>query len=242
MELNGDERAADAIDRAAALAAQRAGTEHSDLIARFTQCYLHDTDVADLEDRAVDDLYGAVLSHWKLGYERRAGAAKWLLRQSRHGHVGMAIASHGGHDRHGRRAFLVDSVRLVLNRHELGIHLMIHPMIQVARDERGRVRAVAEDDGQIEAWTLVEIDRCDAVTCQAIESELASVLADVDQAVSDWSEMARRPWRWPTSSSTATAATRGSRLEIPVAAAFLRWLVDGRFVLLGSASYTVDEG
>ena len=70
----------------------------------------------------------------------------------------MAIASHGGHDRHGRRAFLVDSVRLVLNRHELGIHLMIHPMIQVARDERGRVRAVAEDDGQIEAWTLVEID------------------------------------------------------------------------------------
>ena len=76
MELNGDERAADAIDRAAALAAQRAGTEHSDLIARFTQCYLHDTDVADLEDRAVDDLYGAVLSHWKLGYERRAGAAK----------------------------------------------------------------------------------------------------------------------------------------------------------------------
>ena len=149
MELNGDERAADAIDRVAALAAQRAGTEHSDLIARFTQCYLHDTDVADLEDRAVDDLYGAVLRHWKLGFERRAGAAKVALVNPdmdttgwRSPHTVVMIVTDDA-------PFLVDSVRLVLNRHELGIHLMIHPMIQVARDEHGRVRAVSDDGGQI---------------------------------------------------------------------------------------------
>ena len=149
MELNGDERAAGAIDRVAALAAQRAGTEHSDLIAHFTRCYLHDTDVADLEDRAVDDLYGAVLSHWKLGFERRAGAAKVALVNPdmdtsgwRSPHTVVMIVTDDA-------PFLVDSVRLVLNRHELGIHLMIHPMIQVDRDEHGRVRAVS-DDGK---WT-----------------------------------------------------------------------------------------
>ena len=114
-------------------------------------------------------------------------------RQSRYGHVGMAIAAHRGDDRHGRRA-VPRGLRPTRAQPARARHPPHDPPDDPGRlaTSSGRVRAVSDDGGQIEAWTLVEIDRCDAVTCQAIESELASVLADVDQAVSDWAEMARR--------------------------------------------------
>ncbi|MGD9700807.1 MAG: NAD-glutamate dehydrogenase [Acidimicrobiia bacterium] len=240
MQLNGDERAVGAIDRIAALAAQRSTPEHAELIARFARCYLHDTDVADLENRAIDDLYGAVLSHWNLGFERKAGAAKVALVNPdmdtagwRSPHTVVMIVTDDA-------PFLVDSVRLVLNRHDLGIHLMIHPMIRVERGDDGKVLALPDEGGEIEAWTLVEIDRCDALTCHAIESELASVLADVDQAVSDWAEMAERVLVLASDVEQRESTDPRIAGEIPVTAGFLRWLIDGRFVLLGMASYRVD--
>jgi glutamate dehydrogenase len=240
MELNGDERAASTIDHIAALASQRAPAGQGDLLARFARRYLHDTDVADLEGRAVDDLYGAMLTHWNLGVVRTTGAAEVAL-------INPDIDTTGWRSPHtvvlivtDDAPFLVDSVRLVLNRHDLGIHLMIHPMLWVERDEHGRVCALPDEGGAVEAWTLVEIDQCDAVMCEAIQSELASVLEDVDQAVSDWAQMTERVLALATELDARTSDDPRIAAELPATSAFLRWLTDGRFVLLGMASYTVD--
>ena len=56
--------------------------------------------------------------------------------------------------------FLVDSVRMVLDRYQLGIHLLIHPMLNVDRNDRHELVDVDAADGRVEAWTLIELDRC----------------------------------------------------------------------------------
>ena len=56
--------------------------------------------------------------------------------------------------------FLVDTVRMVLDRHGLGIHLLVHPMLGVERDAQHRITAFGRGLGTVEAWTLLEIDRC----------------------------------------------------------------------------------
>ena len=240
MQPNVDERAADVIDRVAALAEQRFAGEQGRLVARFAHQYLRDTEVVDLESRPIEDLYGAMLSHWNLGVERRPREAKVAL-------VNPDIETAGWRSPHtvvlivtDDAPFLVDSIRLVLRRHELGIHLMVHPMIRVERDVRGVVSALPDHGGQIEAWTLVEVDRCDPVTSTAIQAELTSVLNDVHQAVADWAAMRDRTYELATDLGGRVRHDPSIAREVPATAAFLRWLVDGQFVLLGMASYEVD--
>jgi glutamate dehydrogenase len=58
--------------------------------------------------------------------------------------------------------FLVDTVRMVLDRHGLGIQLLVPPMLPVVRDEQHRLVGFDDDlpPDRLEAWTLVELDRC----------------------------------------------------------------------------------
>ena len=71
--------------------------------------------------------------------------------------------------------FLVDTLRMVLDRRGLGIHLLVHPMLAVERDDKDALLDVRFDDGTgapaldaapgahslVEAWTQIELDRVD---------------------------------------------------------------------------------
>ena len=58
--------------------------------------------------------------------------------------------------------FLVDSLAVVLGDSRLPIQLMIHPVIRIARDRRGRLLSMAEHDsalGTTESWQHVAVPR-----------------------------------------------------------------------------------
>ena len=71
----------------------------------------------------------------------------------------------------------------------------------------------------VEAWTLVELDRCTPEVEQQLEADVATAIGEVVRVVGDFDEMRSR----------IGSVANGDPL--------LAWLGDQHFVLLGAASY-----
>src|SRR5207248_8156946 len=91
--------------------------------------------------------------------------------------------------------FLVDSVAMEINRHGLTMHLVIHPIVAVARAPDGTLIGLASDDPKtrrLESFIHVEVDRTtDIGALEALSADVARVLDDVRAAVGDWQVIQR---------------------------------------------------
>ncbi|MDB5692585.1 MAG: glutamate dehydrogenase, partial [Alphaproteobacteria bacterium] len=120
--------------------------------------------------------------------------------------------------------FLVDSVANALAARGLIVHRLLHPVVCVARDAQGELRAIeplCEDAERRESMMYVEVDRAGGRDRREIVAELHRVLADVRAAVRDWRAMQEKM----RADADAT--------EDPEGAALLRWFADGSMTLLG---------
>src|SRR5690606_26003966 len=140
--------------------------------------------------------------------------------------------------------FLVDSSTMTLGVLGHGIHLTIHPRFSVSRDGRGTLRSIAParpgDTGLIESYIRIEISRqTDPAVLKRIETELSTTLADVRAAVEDWQPMLAQL----RDARRELAESRGSTEEMRrEACAFLDWLADDHFTLLGYREYRLRRG
>ena len=213
------------------------------LIGDFLQHYYAAVASEDLSQADINNLYGAALSHWAWGDERAAGATAihaynpdpeqngW---ESTHSVVQIVTDD---------RPFLVDSLSMAINAHGLMIHRIIHPVLEVERDERHRITAVGDqsaDSGQPEAWIHLEVDRqSNATQLKALKAAIADALNDVEAAVADWQPMCEQ----------AQAALEGLRAHPPnidsaerdEVEAFIEWLLDDHFTFLGYRFYTLNR-
>ena len=84
--------------------------------------------------------------------------------------------------------FLVDSLTMALDRHDLGVHLVVHPILRVRRTPDGDAarHASADDDSRrpardvvlLESWTHFEVDReTSAEILDAVRADIERVLA-----------------------------------------------------------------
>src|SRR5262249_5519078 len=147
------------------------------------------------------------------------------------------LEDHGWHSHHtvieavnDDMPFLVDSVTSALNRRDLTVHLVIHPVLQVERDPGGRL--LAPGTRPPESYMQVRIsEQSDPGLLDAIRKDLEKVLADVRAAVGDWramrakiteivGELDRTPPPLPAE-------------EVAEGRAFLQWLDDDHYTYLG---------
>ena len=198
----------------------------------------------DLLDHAAQDLYGAAISHWHLALRRAPG--EHLVRV-----YNPRMEAHGWHSTHTivevvhpDIPFLVDSVRMLLNRHGLTVHLIIHPVMHLKRDDHGQLLTIHPEDATdpesaAESLMHFEVDRQGAETLQAVEDELHEVLEDVETAVADWKPMQRqleevietlRRQRPPVDSE-----------DFDEDLAFLEWIAQDHFTFLGYREYRLEE-
>ncbi len=133
--------------------------------------------------------------------------------------------------------FLVDSVMMALAERGVGVHVMGHPVVRIARDRSGKLTAVGE--GEVESMMHLEIDRQSAADSAAIEAAIRTVLADVRSIVEDWPAMRQKMLE-----VTVDVAKR----RMPVSDAgrkeaqeFLRWAADDHFTFLGYREYRVRK-
>ncbi|HKJ76553.1 MAG TPA: NAD-glutamate dehydrogenase, partial [Gammaproteobacteria bacterium] len=198
----------------------------------------------DLLDHDHLNLYGAAISHWHLCMRR--GPGERLVRA-----YNPHMEAHGWHTTHTivevvreDIPFLVDSVRMLLNRHGLTVHLIIHPVMRLKRDGQGRLLEVlpedaADPDAIPESVMHFEVDRQSAETLQDLEAELHEVLEDVEMAVADWQPMQEQL-------QEVIGKLRRDRPPVDTEdfdedLAFLEWVTRDHFTFLGYREYRLEE-
>jgi glutamate dehydrogenase len=212
-----------------------------ELAARFAQQYYLRSTVEDLQASTLDNLYGAVLSLWKLAIQRLSGEP-------------LICIYNPGFDEHGWQSshtvveiitddmpFLVDSLSMALGQAGLAIHLVVHPMVTVVRGEGGHLRNVLSHndvvDGAIcEAVLHFEIDRQNEPgQLSALHDQLEHVLADVRTVVDDWRAMRTHLHEVVQAIETTTIPVADE--EKAESIAFLNWLDTNHFTFIGFRAY-----
>ncbi|GAB4188740.1 MAG: NAD-glutamate dehydrogenase [Wenzhouxiangellaceae bacterium] len=139
--------------------------------------------------------------------------------------------------------FLVDTATMTLSEMGISIHLIVHPVLWVQRDEQGelqRLLAKGDSDGQPESVIHIQIDR-QAVPAvfSRIEKRLREALADVRAAVVDWRAM--RESINKVADDLPQMAPGYDVDNLREKQDFLRWLADDHFTFLGYRKYEVIE-
>jgi len=232
------EAAADILDRLEALVQERFGPEEAGLAARFVCLYYARVRREVLEARDLLDLYGAALAH--LGLARRRRPKETSVRvynpsleedgwECPHTVVQILIED---------MPFLVDSVRMALNRCGLAVLRIIHPVLAMRRDASGRLLEVLDRGAGGSAESVMHLEavrQTDPALIGRVEAELLAVLDEVRSAVADW-----QPMRDALMGAVAELERDPPPLpadDLAEVLAFLRWLSDEHFTFLGYRAY-----
>jgi glutamate dehydrogenase len=221
----------------------KAPAEQRSLLERFVHAYFREVAPEDLSERRVDDLYGAALSHWTFARKRELNKPKVRV-------FNPAVEDHGWQSTHtiieivnDDMPFLVDSVTMEVNRHGLTLHLIVHPILFVRRQEGGELTEFHDDCEErmiAESFIHVEVDRIvaqDRIT--ALANGLMWVLGDVRRAVEDWRKMQAQIGE--TIAEVERSNPPVPSEEIEEGKAFLRWLADNHFTFLGYRCYDLIQ-
>ena len=214
--------------------------------AEFARQYHGGVAPEDLIERSLDDLYGAALSHWHFARVYDGGAPRLRVYNPR-------LEEHGWQSTHTiiemvnqDMPFLVDSITMEVNRQGLTLHLISHPVMRIQRDAEHRMTGVAPRldgaDGRLESLIHVEVDRrTDPARLAELHDGLLAILDDVRAAVEDW-----KPMRQAVVDTVAQLQQQPPPVnpdDMAEDLAFLKWLADDNFTLLGQRDYDlVDEG
>jgi glutamate dehydrogenase len=209
----------------------------------YLRLYYRHVAVEDLATRDAADIWGPAMFHRQLGEDRPQGRAKVRA-------FAPTVDDQGWDSGHSvvqvvtdDMPFLVDSVTMELNRHELSTHLIVHPQLTIRRDVTGRLQGMGDGEGPVleESWIHIEIDRqTDRTVLLELEKDLQRVLNDVRAAVEDEDKM--------RSLARAIASELGGKrpplpdTEIDDGIELLDWLADDHFTFLGYREYGLETG
>lgn len=126
--------------------------------------------------------------------------------------------------------FLVDSVCATIAGFGLNIQRLIHPVIGVERDSKGKLNSIHDNPSSSEkreSVIYIELERTDAKLRRALERSLLKNLKDVAAAVTDWLKLQE------ALGEDADGLPEGEGADL------LRWFLDRNFTLL--AHETINE-
>ena len=229
----------------AAPGAGKAAKAQSNLPQRFVRSYFRGVGEEDLAERTPAVLAKFAMEHLAFGSVRKP-AGQSLIRvfnpdPKRDGfespHTVVMLVTDDA-------PFLVDSVGIVFRRAEIAVHMIVHPVLDVHRDGRGRIAelgANGSDKTHAESWQYYEIDRQnDPAKLEKLNRDIEATLGDVHVAVEDWPRM-----RDKVRSVAAALESNPPPLpadEISEGRRLLEWMEDRHFVFLGYRQYNLERG
>jgi glutamate dehydrogenase len=219
-------------------------TRYREIQQRFLRAYFRGVGEEDLAERTSVTLAGEARSHLELGWRRSPGQS--LIRifnpdRERDGfespHTLVQIVTDD-------RPFLVDSVGIAFARAGLAMHLIVHPVLEVRRDGRGRLAGLGADGGEphpAESWELYEVDRqTDPAALERLRHDIESTLSDVTLAVDDWPVMRERVRSLVAELERDPPSLASD--EVSEARQLLAWMEERHFVFLGYRYYRLERG
>lgn len=206
---------------------------------QFTQHYFGFGAFEEIADTSIDDLYGAVLSHWNLFLDLPAGKDKIRIYnpsveengwQSTHTVIEVVLPD---------RAFILQSITMEINRYGLVNQKVFHPVYWVHRDTSGKLIELSKNefkDSAQESVLHIEINRqSDLTLIDNLKQSLYQVLADVVAATEDWLDCVQKM------QEVITELTDKNQDDSQESIEFLQWLKNDHFVFLGYREYQVTE-
>ncbi len=228
-----------------AMIAERFSAAEAARLATFARCYFSEAVDEDIPEETAANMFGAVTSLWQFARVRKPGRAS--IRA-----YNPALEEHGWHSTHTAieivnddMPFLVDSVVAALNQMKLRVHLLIHPIIRVQRDDKGALGAIAEPGErpvEMAAESVLHVEVTQQPTPERlaeIEQRLGEVLSKVRAAVEDWPAMMAE-LEAAIGELDAGHAPVGEE-DIAEGHAFLEWLRDNHFTFLGYREYAFEH-
>jgi glutamate dehydrogenase len=193
---------------------------------------------AELAGEPPEALAAAAASLFAFAADRPPGTAKVRVLPAGPGTGPRAVAEIVTDD----MPFLVDSVLAALALHGRAVASLLHPILRVRRDAAGRLLALDDASPSRESMMRVTLGAAGPVLSgtprlaeglDALEAALVRAMADVRAATTGFPAM--------------LALLRGAEAEVTApggpdadeAAAFLRWLVEENFVLLGHRRFAL---
>jgi glutamate dehydrogenase len=194
---------------------------------------------AELAAEPPEALAAAAASLFAFAQDRTPGAAKVRVLPAGPGTGPRPVAEIVTDD----MPFLVDTVLAALALHGRAVASLLHPILRVRRDAAGRLLAIDSASPTRESMMRVTLGAAGPVLSgtpprgteglDALESALVRAMADVRAATAGFPAM--------------LGFLRGAEAEVSApggpdadeAAAFLRWLTEENFVLLGHRRFTV---
>jgi glutamate dehydrogenase len=211
----------------------------------------------DAQEYDLEVLRARASTHWDVARNRAPKTANVEIRDESDCSVVYIVTDD--------MPFLVDSVNAELVRQHSAIHLVVHPLLVVARNKAanelvsvGRMPASVgvssgdtaampdishllgtEDDvPHLESWIAIEIDRAsDEAHVQLIEG-LTRVLGDVRAAVEDWQPM--RAKAELIADALGTMGHAEGIQDLNQTQELLRWLDRDNFTFLGYREYDLE--
>ena len=136
--------------------------------------------------------------------------------------------------------FLVDSLRIVLNRRGLNIYTLHSNPIWALRNDRGILQATSSDykeGAQREALISIEVDRHTESELVDLHRELMAVLDDVQVVVDSFESMRGRVEELITELQSNAPESEETQESLE----FLRWIYNGYFTFTGCVEFALQE-
>lgn len=217
----------------------------ADKIASFVQVYYGYSPLEELTQYSAEDLYGSTLSTWD--FFQRADLSKPKVRV-----YNPELEKHGWQSNRTvievvakDSPFLVDSIRMELNRLGLRLNFVNNVVMNVVRDEQFEVvelHPVQEvvEGSQPEALMLFEVAKIgERSRLKILEAEISGILEEVRVSVTDFAAMLKEvhSLRQAIMDEAKGEPSEDQQESIQ----FLDWLVTDNFTFLGYKAYDVKQ-
>lgn len=231
------------IQEVIALCEQKMGKKPAHPCGILLRQFYETVAIEDLQDMGAQNLYGLMLHFWMFIQQREPGTPKIAI-------YNPSLSEHEWETTHtvieiitDDMPFLVDSVRMVLNRLEIMSHLIIHMGgVRLTRKDNKIVDVLprfteSDTNESAEAVIVIEIDRqTDASLVNILREEILSALHDTRLVVEDWQPMRAKVLEVIEELDSLNTIAVDTE-EINETKAFLRWLADHHFTFLGVQDY-----
>ena len=196
----------------------------------------------DLEFFDAQLLATMATSHWEMAKERETGDPKLRIYcpNVEEGNCRKTVIDIVSDD----WAFLVDSVAADINKNNLLIGILVHPNIYTSYDKNGDLKDIkAKSEKGYFRQAHIHVQIHETLSDQAVadlQEGLYTVLEDVYHANKDWKPILTKLKE--CAEDLNTARTNRPAAEIQEHCAFLDYLYDNNFTLLGYREYAFIDG
>ncbi len=233
------------VDQLHKLIDERQQGDEKDSLKSFADQYFEKYPIDELNGRQLSDVYGSTFAWWNFLQQHDLSAPKirvfnpsleedgWLC-----GHTVVAILQRD-------MPFLVDSVRMEMNRRNIAIHSIKSTVFNIGRNARHELVELAKPNDRLkdsksrkyrrEALIYLEINLHTSEAEMAdMASSIASVIREVEQVVDDYQPLLAQMAE--VEQNLANADKGHLADEIRESREFVRWLAE-HFTIMGYVEY-----